>query len=442
MSEFQKTGQISEEEKHMELRKLNARKRHVITVSIAAFLTFCCCALFFFLLYRNEQFTAYIDKITYILQPITIGIVLAYLLNPIVNVIEGVVIPLLEKYTKSKKRAKSLGRLIGMIGAWLFFAIVIVVLLASILPTIMESIMSMVRNFPDEVNNLLTWINNVVEDGSELETFMNDIIVNSSTLFESWLKGTFLPKIEHYLGSIMSGAVAGVRIVLNVFIGAVVSIYVLSSKEKFAGQAKKITYACFKPAQANVIIDTVRKSHELFGGFISGKILDSFIIGILAYIVLSIMKMPYTMLVSVIIGVTNVIPFFGPFIGAIPSFFIILLQSPIQSLYFLIFILILQQIDGNIIGPKILGNSTGLTAFWIVFSTTFFGGLWGFIGMVLGVPLTAVIYYIVGQIVGYMLKKRGIPADTDAYIKLRKIDKKTNELIYGKASKKNDESTP
>ncbi len=440
MSELQKMEHVSQEEKVIERKTFDVKKKHVITVSVATFLTFCCCSIFFFFLYRSEEFGAYVHQLMNILQPIIIGIVLAYLLNPIVNGIEGFMIPLLEKYTKSKKKAKNLGRMLGIAGGWIFFAVIIVVLVASILPTIMESIMSMIRNFPDEVNNLLAWINGVVEDESELETFMNEMIVSLSSWFEGWLKNTFLPQIEYYIGSIMSGAVAGVKIVLNVFIGTVVSIYVLTSKEKFAGQAKKIVYACFKPSQANVIIDTVRKSHELFGGFISGKLLDSLIIGILAYIILSIMNMPYTMLVSVIIGVTNVIPFFGPFIGAIPSFFIILLQSPIQSLYFLIFIFILQQIDGNIIGPKILGNSTGMTAFWIVFSTTFFGGLWGFVGMVLGVPLTAVIYYIVGQVVEYMLKRRGIPVDTDAYIKLRKIDKKTNEPIYGKTSKKMDES--
>ncbi len=430
MSELQKVKDTEEEK--IELKTLDAKKRYVIMVSIATFLTFCCCAIFFFFLYRSEQFSAYIQKITFILQPIIIGIVLAYLLNPIVNTIQGWTRPLLEKQVNSKKKAKSLSLMLGITGAWLFFAVIIVVLVASILPTITDSIMSMVRTFPDEVNNLLAWINEVVEDGSELETFMNEMVVSSSAWFESLLRDTFLPQIEYYIGSIMSGAVAGVKLILNIFIGFVVSIYVLTSKEKFSGQAKKIVYACFKPSRANVIIDTVRKSHELFGGFISGKILDSLIIGVLAYIVLSIMKMPYTMLVSVIIGVTNVIPFFGPFIGAIPSFFIILLQSPIKSLYFLIFIFILQQIDGNIIGPKILGNSTGLTAFWIVFSTTFFGGLWGFIGMVLGVPLTAVIYYIVGQILSYLLKKRGIPVDTEAYIKLRKIDKKTNEPIYEK----------
>lgn len=440
MNNKQKMEHLSEEKELEELTSLDAKKKHVITVSIAAFLTFCCCAIFFFLLYRSQEFGAYWGYLSYILQPIIIGIVLAYLLNPIVKTIEGWLAGMLGKYVKNEKRVKGLSRMLGIAGAWLFFATIIVVLVASILPTITDSIMNMIRTFPEEVDNLLVWINEVIEDGSELEIFINETIVSVSAWFEAWLKDTFLPQLEHYIASIMSGAVAGVKLVMNIFIGVVVSIYILTTKEKFAGQAKKIVYAFFKPSKANVIIDTVRKSHELFGGFISGKLLDSLIIGILAYIVLSIMNMPYTMLVSVIVGVTNVIPFFGPFIGAIPSFFIILLQDPMQSLYFLIFIFILQQIDGNIIGPKILGNSTGMTAFWIVFSTTFFGGLWGFPGMVLGVPLTAVAYYIIGRILGYMLKRRGLPIETDAYIKLRKIDKKTNEPIYEKSKKKEEES--
>lgn len=440
MSETNKTEQFLQEKREAEAKKQDQKRNHVVTVSVATFLTFCCCALFFFFLYRNQEFTAYGQQIWNILQPIIIGIVLAYLLNPVMVFIEGWVAKILVKYVKNEKRIKSLSRMIGIAGAWLFFGSIIVVLVASILPTIVESIMSMIRSFPDEVNNLLAWLNDVVEDGSELEAFLNEAIVSSSAWFQTWLKETILPQLESYIGSIMSGAVAGVKTVLNVFIGFVVSVYVLTTKDTFSGQAKKVVYAFFKPSQANVIIDTVRKSHELFGGFISGKLLDSLIIGILAYIVLSIMKMPYTVLVSVIVGVTNVIPFFGPFIGAIPSFFIILLQDPLQSLYFLIFIFILQQIDGNIIGPKILGNTTGISAFWIVFSTTFFGGLWGFPGMVLGVPLTAVIHHIVRRILNYMLKKRGIPVETEAYIKLRKIDKYTNEPIYGKLGKKPDES--
>ena len=440
MGEAKKTEQLLHEKKETEMKKQGDKRNQVITISVAAFLTFCCCALFFFFLLRNQEFTAYSDQIFSILQPIVIGIVLAYLLNPIMVFIEKKATKVLNKYVKNEKRVKSLSRMIGIAGAWLFFAIIIIILIASILPTITESVMSMIRNFPDAVNNLLAWLNEVIEDGSELEVFLNDVIVNVSAWFQTWLKETLLPELENYIASIMSGAVAGVKTVLNIFIGVVVSVYVLTSKDTFSGQAKKMVYAFFKPSQANVIIDTVRKSHELFGGFISGKLLDSLIIGILAYIILSIMKMPYTMLVSVIVGVTNVIPFFGPFIGAIPSFFIILLQDPMKSLYFLVFILILQQIDGNIIGPKILGNTTGISAFWIVFSTTFFGGLWGFPGMVLGVPLTAVILHIASCILGYMLKKRGIPVNTEDYIKLRKIDKYTNEPIYGKSSKKQGES--
>lgn len=440
MSEVKKTEQFLKETEEKEAKKPDEKRSHVITVSVATFFTFCCCALFFFFLYRNQEFAAYGNQIFKILEPLIIGIVLAYLLNPVVVFIERMAAKGLKKYVKNEKKLKSVSRMLGIAGAWIFFAVIIVVLVAAILPTITDSIMSMIRSFPDAVNNLLSWLDDVVEEGSVLEVFLNDLIVNASAWFQTWVKETLLPQLESYIASIMSGAVAGVKTVLNVFIGVVVSVYVLASKDTFSGQAKKIVYALFKPGKANVIIDTVRKSHELFGGFITGKLLDSLIIGILAYIVMSIMKMPYTMLVAVIVGVTNVIPFFGPFIGAIPSFFIILLQDPMKSLYFLIFIFILQQIDGNIIGPKILGNTTGISAFWIVFSTTFFGGLWGFPGMILGVPLTAVIHYIVRRILNYMLKKRGIPVDTDDYIKLYKIDKYTNKPIYGNAEKKADES--
>ena len=415
-------------------------RKRILVISIATFLTFCCCTLFFFFVYRNQEIAEYGEKISLILQPIIIGIVLAYLLNPIVKFEEAWIKKLLEKYIKNPKKVKSLSRMLGITGAWLFFGIIIAVLVAAILPTIVDSIMSMIMTFPDAIDNLLRWINRTIEGDEQAKQLVNEVIVRGSTWLEGFVTGTILPQLESYIASIMSSAVSALKLVMNIFIGFIVSVYVLTSKEKFAGQAKKIIYSFFKPSQANVIIDTARKSHELFGGFISGKLLDSLIIGVLAYIVLSIMKMPYTMLVAVIIGVTNVIPFFGPFIGAIPSFFIILLQDPMRSLYFLIFIFVLQQIDGNIIGPKILGNTTGISAFWIVFSTTFFGGLWGFPGMVLGVPLTAVAHHISSRILGYLLKKRGIPVETEAYIKLRKIDKYTNEPIYGKASKKKDEN--
>ena len=278
---------------------------------------------------------------------------------------------------------------------------------------------------------------------TELASMIQQGVDKITDTVETFFEDDIFSKVQTYLTSITSGVIYGVKFVLNVIVGLIISVYVMADQEHFAGQAKKIVYAMFKPVRANVIVDTVRKSNEIFSGFISGKILDSAIIGVIAYIVLAIMKMPDTMLVAVIIGVTNIIPFFGPFIGAIPSFIIIVLQNPVQGLYFLIFVIILQQVDGNIIGPKILGDSTGLSSFWVVFAILVFGGLWGFPGMLLGVPIMAVIYYIVSNVVTYSLKKRGIPGTEIDYVNLERIDKHTNQPVYEttEKNKKQDEKS-
>ncbi len=194
------------------------------------------------------------------------------------------------------------------------------------------------------------------------------------------------------------------------------------SKEKFGKQSKKIVYAVFKPSHANMILHLTLKSNEIFGGFIIGKLIDSAIIGVLCFIGLSLLNMPYALLVSVIVGVTNVIPFFGPYIGAIPSAVLIMLADPRKGLYFILFILVLQQIDGNIIGPKILGDSTGLSAFWVVFSILLGGGLFGFVGMILGVPTFAVIYYVINMLINHRLEVKKLPTETECYDKLSYVD--------------------
>ena len=168
----------------------------------------------------------------------------------------------------------------------------------------------------------------------------------------------------------------------------------------------------------------------MFGGFVSGKILDSAIIGVICYFGLVILRVPYSLLVAVIVGVTNVIPFFGPLIGAVPCFVLIGLADPIKGLYFLIFVLVLQQVDGNIIGPKILGDSTGLSSFWVIFAILVGGGLFGFMGMLFGVPTFAVIYYFIGEVVEYILRRRKLPEETNAYIRMQNVDTKTRELRY------------
>ena len=406
--------------------------KNIVIISLAVFITFCCCILFFFAIYRYNGFTDYWKKITFILQPIIIGLVLAYLLNPIMKFIENWVKKLLKEKVKMKntKKIAGISRGIGILGSYLFLFGILFILLAAIVPAISASILDIVKTLPQQVNVLIDWIYEVAEGDSEFAHVAEEIINNTTTYFETWMTSYLLPQAEKYISSITSGVIASLKFVLNIIVGVIVSVYVMLSQEKFAGQAKKILYAVFKPVRANVIIKVVRRSNDIFGGFISGKILDSAIIGLIAYMVLVIMQMPDTILIAVIIGVTNIIPFFGPFIGTIPSFIIIVLQNPMQGIYFLIFIIILQQIDGNIIGPKILGNSTGLSSFWVVFAIMLFGGLWGFPGMLLGVPIMAVIYYIVQSIVSYLLKKRGIPDSEIDYVHLKSIDKYSNKPEY------------
>ena len=186
----------------------------------------------------------------------------------------------------------------------------------------------------------------------------------------------------------------------------------------------------------------MRHSNSIFGGFITGKIIDSAIIGVICYIGCLILSIPNAILIAVIIGVTNLIPFFGQFIGAVPTLLITLIQSPIHALYLVIFMVILQQIDGNIIGPKIIGNSTGLSSFWVMFSILIFGGMFGFIGMLLGVPIFGVIYNLVTKGVNNILRKKELVVDTTAYIEAVKVDEGTNSLVYQKLSKEKGDGKP
>ena len=402
-----------------------------IPLALVVFVTFCCCTLFFFFIYRYHGFTSYWGKLWAILQPITIGVVLAYLLNPVMRFLEKYLLKLFLPRTRKPQQARQAARWIAIVGALLFFLGVCVAFFSIVVPSTMNSIQRTIAELSagDEVDALLAWADEFINADTELAALGRQIVESATAWLQNFLED-FVSFARTYVSSIISGVIYSVKLVINIVVGIIVSAYVMASKEKFAAQTKKIVYAFCKPAVANVMVETVRKIHEIFGGFISGKILDSAIIGVIAYVVLVIMKMPDALLLAVIIGVTNVIPFFGPFIGAIPCFVIVVLQDPWQGIYFLIFILILQQIDGNIIGPKILGDSTGLSSFWVVFAILLFGGLWGFTGMLLGVPIMAVVYYLVSRIVNYYLAKRGLSRETDCYADLRHVDEDSNQMVF------------
>jgi len=418
--------------------KANWNIRPYLAVALTSFLVVCLSILFFFLIYRYNGFAAGWNKFTVILQPIIIGFGIAYLINPIMKFFEKYLIKWIEPKMKKKKKAQKLCRTIATLGALAVFIFIIVILLVMLIPQLIESIQGVAITLPEEAQNLINKTNKYLSEDSQAANFLEDTLLHITNYLRDWAMDDLLPKSNTYLTSITNGLISAVKIFVNIIVGLIVSVYFLLGKETFIGQFKKLTYAVFKPKRANIIIETARKSNEIFGGFISGKILDSAIIAAICYIVLLIMKMPYPILVSVIVGVTNVIPFFGPYIGAIPSFIIIVLSNPIQGLYFLIMIFILQQVDGNIIGPNILGDSTGLSPFWVIFAILVGGGLFGFVGMLLGVPIFAVIYYIFQKIIGYFLRRKKLPEESNIYIDVEKVDAKTNKLYYLKKEEKDN----
>lgn len=401
-----------------------------ITIALITFVTFCCCTLFFFFIYRYRGFTEYWQKMMGILQPFIFGFIVAYLINPIMVFLETHLKKILIPKMHSEKKAKKLARSLGTAGALIFFLMIIFLLLYMMIPELIESIQNMMRDLPAEMNAFAKWSQKTFADDSELSTMLGTSLVSATAYIQEFLQEQILPLANTYIASITTGVVSGVKVLFNFIIGLVVAVYILMSKERFIGQGKKVIYAILPPKVGNWVVKTLRVSNKMYGGFISGKILDSVIIGILCYIGLLMLSMPYSLLVAVFVGITNVVPFFGPYIGAVPSFILIALADPIKGLYFLLFILLLQQFDGNILGPKILGDSTGLSSFWVVFAILVGGGLFGFMGMLLGVPTFAVIYYIIREIVAYVLRRRKLPEDTRDYVEMQDVDIKTKELRY------------
>ena len=401
-----------------------------IRIALVTFVTFCSCTLFFFVIYRYQGFAVYWQKLMKILQPIIIGFIVAYLINPVMVFIEKYLMLFFESRMKSKKKAKKAARSIGTAGALLFLLLIIFLLLDMMIPELIKSIQNMMVSLPAEVNSFSAWINETLAEDSQLADMLGSSLVKVTNVLENFLQDHLLPQVNTYIASITSGVISAVKVLFNFIIGLIIAVYVLMSKESFIGQGKKLVYTIFPAKFGNHIVKMVRISNEMFGGFINGKILDSAIIGVICYIGLVSMRMPYSLLVAVIVGVTNVIPFFGPYVGAVPSVILIALADPIKGLYFLIFILVLQQIDGNIIGPKILGNSTGLSSFWVVFAILVGGGLFGFMGMLLGVPTFAVIYYLIREVTAWILRKRKLPENTVDYIRMQDVDPSTGKLRY------------
>lgn len=386
--------------------------------------------IFIFVLFRWDAIKHSIGTLFRILAPVITGIVIAYVLLPVVEFFQRLLMKLtVFKESKKPLKTKKLVRNISIGGAMIFAVAVLFVLGYMIVPQLVRSIALIIARFPAYTRQIGEWFGHLQSE-SKFSQDIQNLVNQGLDYLQTWMKNDLYPQIRVGINTFTMSVMNVFQFFYNLLVGAIISIYVLMSAETFTGQAKKITYAIFKPDTANSMVDVVRHCNQIFGGFISGKLIDSAIIGLVCFIVLTLINMPYALLVSVIVGVTNIIPFFGPYIGAIPSVILISLTDLRQGIIFLVFIVILQQIDGNILGPKILGNSTGLSPFWVVFAILLGGGVFGFPGMLLGVPVFAVIYYLIKSFVEYTLYKKHMPLETKPYISSDRYDTETEQLVY------------
>lgn len=399
-----------------------SKLRQQFNRGMTAFVVIIAGMICYFALLRMDDISAVLKMVFNILRPIIYGLAIAYLLNPIVKTVERYLKPQVEKYFPNLKKPQQLCRSVGIVVALVVMLAIFSALCNMLIPELYRSIRNMVLTVPGQINEALKTITEIMSQDTALGQFFTTMLTEVTAFFQNWMRSDLLSQINDFMSHLTEGVFNIVNEVMNAVIGIIVSVYVLYSKEKFSMQSKKIIYAIFKPRHANMILHLTIKSNSIFGGFIIGKIIDSAIIGVLCFIGLSILNMPYTLLVSVIVGVTNVIPFFGPYIGAIPSAILIMLSDPKMGIYFILFILVLQQLDGNVIGPKILGDSTGLSAFWVMFAILLGGGLFGFVGMILGVPTFAVIYYVVNMLINHKLEKRRLPIETVCYDEFSYVD--------------------
>ena len=355
-----------------------------------------------FVLFKMPVIISVLKGITEILKPFLYGVVFAYLLAPLCNKIEE---KLFQIFPKAKTKARRFICFIAIVISLCVAIAVIWLIIMMIIPQVWDSVMKIIQMVPQKLIVVNNWIEHMLENQPELQAYFEEFSSQAESNIDSLLNVDTIQKVQSIINSLSVQLFGVLGVVKNIFLGLLISAYLLGSRKLFGAQAGLILHGVFSDKWAKIIEEEIRYTDKMFNGFLVGKIIDSAIIGLLCFAGTSIMGFEAPAFISVIIGITNIIPFFGPFIGAIPCGLLLLLENPMHCLYFIIFIFVLQQLDGNVIGPKILGNTTGVSSFWVLFANLLFGGMWGVVGMVIGVPLFAVIYDIIRKLVYRGLRK-------------------------------------
>ena len=389
------------------------RKKYV-QMGLTVFCTVGAILLFYDTLFGHRVLQKFWRQFMAAVAPILYGCFMAYLLAPMVNFFEE-----LSPHAKAAKlrdrRAALALRAVSILLTWTVIGILLYLLASVLLPELYKSIFQLITNAELYYRTISGWIEHLLETNPALEQWVVTQLNTYYTDINTWLTKEVLPQAQTVMAAAAGGVVGAISFLKNLLVGFIVSIYLLATKELCAAHARKVVYSLCPQDKVHWVLRGVHKVDDIFSGFVRGKLLDSLIIGILCFICCSILKFPYTPLVSVIVGITNIIPFFGPFLGAIPSTFLILLVSPMKALYFVIFVLALQQLDGNVIGPKILGDNTGLSSLWVIIAILIGGSFFGLPGMFFGVPVCACLYSAATFFVEVRLRKKNLPVDTSAY---------------------------
>lgn len=393
------------------------------------------CLVIFFLMFRYRDLINLLKKLGDILLPVIIGAVIAYFINPVVNFLDQHLLRFFLRIKLPLQRAEQFSLCVSIFLSLSLFVFGVFSIISLILPELYKSISNFVSNFEGYVTTITTWFSNleILKKYPELYDGLSDTLDKLLDSVGEWVSTSLLGSLSDILSGLTLRIIGIFNVLLDIFVGLIVSIYILFGKRKYTAKSKRMMYVLFKPETANTILHMASKSNQIFSGFISGKLLDSLIIGMMCFLGMTFFKMPYIVLISIIIGVTNIIPFFGPFIGAIPSAILVLLADPTnlkQVVLFVFFIFCLQQFDGNILGPKILGDSTGTSALMVIISILIGGGLFGFMGMFLGVPTFAVLNYLLRCFIHYRLRKKGLPEGHINFYDLTAIDDSAGEMLY------------
>lgn len=362
----------------------------------------------FFVLSNMNVIFGWIVKIFGLLTPIFLGVMFAYLLNPLVKLIEKfftkqVVDYLYKKVFKKAKRKEKLPRMFAIFITYTLAIVIIVLFIKFVIPSLFDSLNLMLSNIPVYINNIYDYLKDILKSNSELMSLVDKMNTNITDFVGSLM----IPSMDTVMTNITVGISSFVKWIINIVIGLIVSVYLIYDKDSFVGGTKKVLRAFLPKKIYETTMTTLGYVDKIFGGFMVAKIIDSILIGLITFAIISIFQIPYALIISVIVGITNIIPYFGPFIGAIPCAILLFLINPTKSLTFIVLILLIQQFDGNILGPKLIGDRTGMKSFWVLFAILLFGGLFGFMGMIFGVPVFAVIYSVAGNFVNKKLAKKG-----------------------------------